>query len=62
MTSPPDRYESAARFLLAARWRPDPLITGSVLHADQLPKQVAVPVWHHMTLLLEEPGMKDPSN
>jgi hypothetical protein len=56
MISSPDILESAARFLLAGGWRPDPQVSGSVLHDDQLPKRVALAVWRRMMLLLEAPG------
>jgi hypothetical protein len=55
MASPPDRVESAARFLLAGSWRPDPQASGMVIHHDLSPKRVAVPVWQRMVSLLEAP-------
>jgi hypothetical protein len=56
MISSPDIVESAARFLLAGSWRPDLLVSGSVLHDDQLPKRVAVAVWQRMVSLREVAG------
>lgn len=55
MVSPTDIVESAARFLLAAGWRPDPQVSGSVLHDDRS-KRVAVAVWQRMKFLLESTG------
>lgn len=52
MISSPDIVESAARFLLAAGWRPDPEVSGSVLH-DERSKRVALAVWRRMEFLLE---------
>lgn len=60
MISSPDIVESAARFLLAAGWRPDPRVSGSVRHDDRS-KRVAVAVWQRMEFLLEPPEKIDPS-